>query len=147
MTTTLPSVNKIKRDWILVDAENQVLGRLATRIALRLRGKHKAIFTPFLDTGDFVIVINAEKVRVTGQKLIQKTYTSYSGYPGGLKSIKLGALLRRFPDRVIRLAVNGMMPDGPLGRKMLSKLKVYAGTKHPHGSQNPKLTKLDGRTN
>ena len=147
MTTTLPSVSKIKRDWVLIDADGQVLGRLATRIALRLRGKHKPIFTPFLDTGDFVVVINADKVKVTGQKLQQKTYTYYSGYPGGLRSVKLEALLRRFPDRVIRQAVKGMMPDGPLGRKMLTKLKVYAGTKHPHGSQTPKTITVDGRNN
>ena len=147
MTTTLPCVKTLKRDWVLIDAEGQVLGRMATRIALRLRGKHKPIFTPFLDTGDFIIVINADKVKVTGQKLLKKTYTYYSGYPGGLKSVKLEALLRRFPDRVIRQAVKGMMPDGPLGRKMLTKLKVYAGTKHPHESQNPTTITVDGRAN
>jgi large subunit ribosomal protein L13 len=137
MPTTFPPVNQIKRDWIIIDADGQVLGRMATRIALRLRGKHKPSFTPFLDTGDFVVVINAEKVKLTGQKASQKQYTSYSGYPGGLKTVSLEALLRRFPDRVIHRAVKGMMPDGPLGRRMLTKLKVYAGTKHPHGSQQP----------
>ena len=147
MTTTLPSVKHIVRDWVLIDADGQVLGRLATRIALRLRGKHKPSFTPFLDTGDFVVVINAEKVKVTGQKLSKKIYTSYSGYPGGLKTVKLEALLRRFPDRVIRQAVKGMMPDGPLGRRMLTKLKVYAGTTHPHESQQPQPIAVDGRNN
>lgn len=137
MTTTLPNVNHIQRNWLLVDAEGQILGRLASRIALLLRGKHKPIFTPHLDTGDFVLVINAEKVSVTGQKLMQKTYQRYSGYPSGLKMTTLQDMLRTHPERVIQQAVKGMMPDGPLGRRMLGKLKVYAGSKHPHQAQRP----------
>ena len=124
-----------------------MLGRLASRIALVLRGKHKPTFTPFLDTGDFVIVVKAEKVAVTGAKRTQKLYKRYSGYPGGLRTRRLSDVLERHPDRVIRQAVKGMMPDGPLGRRMLGKLKVYAGPAHPHAAQQPKsvtLTKAHG---
>ena len=122
---------------MLVDAKDQVLGRLAARIAMILRGKHKPIFTPFLDTGDFVIVINAEKVAVTGRKRTQKLYQRYSGYPGGRRVQTLDDVLARHPDRVLRHAVKGMMPDGPLGRRMLGKLKIYAGPNHPHAAQQP----------
>ncbi|MBI4354539.1 MAG: 50S ribosomal protein L13 [Candidatus Omnitrophica bacterium] len=135
MKTTLPEVNKIQRDWRLVDAEGQVLGRLASRIAVLLRGKHKPTYTPHLDVGDFVVVVNAEKVKVTGKKLEQKTYQTYSGYPSGLKKSTLQDVLRRQPDHVIRQAVKGMIPDGPLGRRLLTKLKVYAGASHPHQAQ------------
>lgn len=138
MTTTLPQVNAIQRDWWLIDAKDQVLGRLATRIVRILRGKHKVTYTPFLDTGDFIIVINAEKVAVTGQKRDQKVYERYSGYPGGRKVKTLGDLLKTHPERVIRQAVNGMMPDGPLGRRMMRKLKIYAGAAHPLAAQKPK---------
>ena len=137
MTTTLPSVKTLKRDWLLIDAKDQVLGRLASRIALILRGKHKATFTPFLDTGDFVVVINVEKIAVTGQKAAQKVYQRYSGYPGGRKTRTLDDTLVQHPDRVLRQAVKGMMPDGPLARRMLGKLKIYAGADHPHKAQNP----------
>lgn len=137
MTTTLPKVKELQRQWVLVDAKDQVLGRLASRIALILRGKHKPTFTPFFDMGDGVIVINAEKVAVTGQKLTQKIYQRYSGYPGGLKARTLGQVLEKHPEQVLRKAVKGMMPDGPLGRRLLSNLKVYAGAAHPHGAQNP----------
>ncbi len=137
MTTTLPKVNQIQRNWLLVDAEGQILGRLASRVALLLRGKHKPIFTPHLDTGDFVLVINAEKIKVTGQKLSQKLYRTYSGYPSGLKTTRLEDLLRTHPERVIQQAVKGMLPDGPLGRRMFGKLKVYAGAEHPHQAQQP----------
>ena len=137
MTTTLPNVKELERQWLLVDATDQVLGRLASRIALVLRGKHKPAFTPFFDMGDGVIVINAEKVAVTGQKLEQKMYQRYSGYPGGLKARTLGQVLERHPEQVLRKAVKGMMPDGPLGRRLLSNLKVYAGPAHPHGAQKP----------
>jgi len=137
MTTTLPDVSKINRQWLLIDAQGQILGRMASRIAQLLRGKHKPIFTPHLDTGDFIIVINASKVKVTGKKLSQKQYKRYSGYPGGLTSQPLEDLLARHPERVIELAVKGMLPDGPLGRQQLGKLKVYPGAEHPHQAQRP----------
>jgi len=137
MKTTFPTTAQITRRWLLVDAQDQVLGRLASRIALLLRGKHKAIFTPFLDTGDFVIVINASQVKTTGQKLTQKTYRSYSGYPSGLKEQTLQEMLRKHPQRVVRQAVKGMLPEGPLARRLLAKLKVYPGAEHPHQAQQP----------
>ena len=137
MTTTLPSVKQLGRQWVLIDAKDQVLGRLASHIVLVLRGKHKVTFTPFLDTGDFVVVINAEQIAVTGQKLTQKLYQRYSGYPGGRRTRTLGYVLETHPDRVLRQAVKGMMPDGPLGRRLLGKLKIYAGPEHPHGAQQP----------
>jgi len=137
MTTTLPVHNQIDRRWLLIDASGQVLGRLASRIALILRGKHKATFTPFLDTGDFVVVINAGKVAVTGGKESKKVYDRYSGYPGGRREQTLGEVLQTHPDRALRQAVKGMMPDGPLGRRMLGKLKIYAGPEHPHRAQQP----------
>ena len=139
MTTTLPNVKQLVRNWVLIDAKDQILGRLASRIVLILRGKHKPTFTPFLDTGDFVVVINAEKVAVTGNKRTQKIYQRYSGYPGGRRVRVLGDVLATHPDRVIRQAVKGMMPDGPLGRRMLKKLNVYVGPVHPHGAQQPQL--------
>ena len=138
MTTTIPNVKTLQRQWVLIDAKGQVLGRLASRIALILRGKTKVTYTPFLDTGDFVVVINAEQVAVTGQKLAQKTYERYSGYPGGLRSRTLGQVLAAQPERVLYEAVKGMMPDGPLGRRLLGKLKIYAGAAHPHAAQQPK---------
>lgn len=141
-TTTLPNAKDTGREWRLVDADGQVLGRLASRIAVLLRGKHKPIFTPFLDTGDFVVVINAEKVQVTGKKLEQKMYRRYSGYPSGLRSTSLADMLRTHPERVIEHAVKGMLPEGPLGRKLFGKLKVYAGANHPHQAQRPQPTKV-----
>jgi len=126
----------IKRQWFLVDAKDKILGRLAAKVATILRGKHKAIFTPHLDTGDGVIVINAAKIRVTGRKLKQKVYRRYSGYQGGLREVPLEVMLGRKPEMVIRLAVKRMLPGGPLGRDVLKKLKVYADDKHPHKSQN-----------
>lgn len=137
MTTTIPAVKTIQRQWVLVDADGQVLGRLASRIAGLLRGKHKTHFTPHLDTGDFVVVVNAEKVKVTGQKRQQKLYRRYSGYPSGLKQRTLNDVLERHPQRAILQAVKGMLPDGPLARQQLKKLKVYAGTQHPHQAQQP----------
>ena len=127
----------IKRNWLVVDAEGQSLGRLASRIAAVLRGKHKPIFTPGLDTGDFVIVLNAGKITVTGNKLSEKQYYRYSGYPGGLTTISLRDQLAQHPERVIQGAVWGMLPHNKLGRAMLKKLKVYAGAEHPHQAQNP----------
>lgn len=137
MITTLPNAKQLDRKWLLIDAEHQMLGRLASRIAVLLRGKHKPIFTPFLDTGDFVIVINAKKIAMSGQKRGQKTLQRYSGYPGGRKVRSLDAVMEKHPDEVIRQAVKGMMPDGPLARRMLKKLKIYPGTDHPHKAQQP----------
>ncbi len=138
MKTYSPKASEIKHEWYLVDAENKTLGRLASEIAKVLRGKHKPIYAPHLDTGDYVIVINAEKVHVTGNKLDQKMYYRHSGYPGGLKSITLREQLKRRPTRVIRSAVKGMLPHNRLGRAMMRKLKIYAGDSHPHRAQQPK---------
>jgi large subunit ribosomal protein L13 len=133
---------EIERDWYVVDAEGETLGRLASRIAPILKGKHKPIYTPHLDCGDFVVVINAEKVRVTGRKLDQKFYHRHSGYPGGLSSISLRDQLTRYPERVLQAAVRGMLPKNKLGRRMIKKLKVYAGDAHPHQAQQPKPLEL-----
>jgi large subunit ribosomal protein L13 len=127
----------IKRCWFVVDAKDKILGRLAAKVAAILRGKHKAIFTPHLDTGDGVIVINAAKIRVTGRKPKQKVYRRYSGYPGGLREVTLETMLAKKPTMVIQLAVRRMLPGGPLGRDLIKKLKVYADDKHIHGAQNP----------
>lgn len=127
----------IKRKWYLIDAADKILGRLASKAAVILRGKHKPIFTPSVDTGDGVIVINASKIKVTGRKLKQKIYRRYSGYPGGLKETTLEVMLSKTPVRVIQLAVKRMLPQGPLGRDIFKKLKVYADDKHPHKAQNP----------
>jgi large subunit ribosomal protein L13 len=126
-----------RRDWLVVDAEGQTLGRLATRIADALRGKRKPEYTPHVDTGDFVVVVNAEKIHVTGNKLEQKRYWRHSGYPGGIKSRSLAEMLDRRPEEVIRKAVKGMLPRNRLARKQLTKLKVYAGPDHPHAAQKP----------
>lgn len=128
---------EIKRQWYLVDAKDKILGRLATRVAAILRGKHKPIFTPSLDTGDGVVVINASKVRVTGRKLKQKIYRRYSGYPGGLREVTLENMLKNKPSQVVELAITRMLPSGPLGRDMIKKLKVYADDKHNQQAQNP----------
>ena len=134
MRTEFP---KTEKKWHLVDADGEILGRLATKIATILMGKHKHSYSPHIDNGDYVVVINAEKVRVTGKKLKQKIYYSHSGYPGGLKEITLGELLKKHPERVIIYAVEGMLPKNKLGRKMIKKLKVYAGPTHPHKAQLP----------
>jgi large subunit ribosomal protein L13 len=128
----------VQRDWLLVDAADKTLGRLAVDIATRLRGKHKPEYTPHVDTGDYVVVINAEKVRVTGTKAKNKIYHSHTGYPGGLKSISFEKLIDKAPERVIQSAVKGMLPKGPLGRAMFKKLKIYAGEEHPHTAQQPR---------
>ena len=128
----------IQHEWYVVDAAGKTLGRLATRIATILRGKHKPIYTPHMDTGDYVIVVNAEKIAVTGNKMKDKTYYRHSGYPGGLKSITLEKLLQEHPARILQLAVKRMLPKGSLGSDMFSKLKVYAGKEHPHVAQLPK---------
>lgn len=137
MTTTLPDARNAGRQWVLIDAKGLVLGRLASRVAQMLRGKHKVLYTPFLDAGDFVVVINAEQIAVTGQKRSQKQYQRYSGYPGGQRSTSLERMLKTHPDRVLRKAVKGMMPAGPLSRRMLGKLKIVAGPNHPYAAQQP----------
>lgn len=142
MRTYAPKPTEITREWYLVDAQGQTLGRLASRIARILMGKDKPDFAPHLDMGDFVVVVNAEKVRVTGKKLEDKLYHRHSGYPGGLRTMTLGELLKRRPTRVVRLAVRGMLPKNRLGRAMLRKLKVYEGPDHPHEAQNPKPLEL-----
>ncbi|OQY49125.1 MAG: 50S ribosomal protein L13 [Anaerolineaceae bacterium 4572_78] len=142
MKTFSVKVEDVERKWHVVDAQGKTLGRLATEIASRLRGKHKPIFTPHVDCGDYIIVINAEKVHVTGRKLDQKIYYRHSGYPGGLKQITLRDQLKKFPVRVIESAVKGMLPKNRLGRKMYKKLKVYAGSTHPHAAQQPHLLEL-----
>ncbi|HEX8960938.1 MAG TPA: 50S ribosomal protein L13 [Geobacteraceae bacterium] len=137
-TTQVAKKEDVARDWYLVDAENQVLGRIATQIANVLRGKNKPTYTPSVDTGDFVIVVNAEKIVLTGKKLADKVYYSHSGYPGGIKSITAGKLLDKKPEDLIRIAVKGMLPKNKLARHMLNKLKIYAGSAHPHEAQQPK---------
>lgn len=139
MKTVVPKVNHAERKWYLVDAQEQVLGRLASQVAALLRGKHKPQFTPHLDLGDHVVVINAEKVNVTGRKTEQKVYTRYSGYPGGLRKVTLDKLIQSKPERVIKHAVKGMLPKNRLGRKMIKKLRVYAGPDHPHEAQKPEV--------
>jgi large subunit ribosomal protein L13 len=136
--TYTPRETDIERRWWVIDAEGLILGRLATQVASILRGKHKAQFTPHADTGDYVVVVNAGKVAVTGNRLAQKMYYRHSGYPGGLRSETLQEMLAKHPDRAIRLAVKGMLPRGRLGRQMYGKLKVYAGPDHPHAAQGPR---------
>jgi large subunit ribosomal protein L13 len=133
---------EIERGWYVVDAEGQTLGRLASKIAPILKGKHKPIYTPHLDCGDFVVVINADKIRVTGRKMDQKFYYRHSGYPGGIKGISLRDQLARHPERVVQSAVRGMLPKNKLGRRMIKKLKIYAGDSHPHAAQQPKSLEL-----
>jgi large subunit ribosomal protein L13 len=142
MKTFSAKATEVNQNWLIIDAEGQTLGRMATAIATRLRGKHKAEFTPHVDTGDYVVVVNAEKVRVTGNKAKDKMYYSHSGYPGGLKSIPFEKLIDKSPEKVIKLAVKGMLPKNPLGRSMFKKLKVYAGAKHPHEAQQPQALQL-----
>ncbi len=137
MKTISANSESVQRDWFVVDAEGKVLGRMASEIAHRLRGKHKPEFTPHVDTGDYIVVINAEKVRVTGKKMTDKIYHRHSGYVGGLKSTSFEKLIALHPEDPIQIAVKGMLPKGPLGRAMLKKLKVYAGAKHPHAAQQP----------
>jgi len=137
MTTFVAKPADVKRDWYVIDAEGKTLGRMATEIARRLRGKHKPEYTPHVDTGDYIVVINAEKVNVTGNKRKGKIYYRHTGYPGGLKQANFDIMINSFPERVVELAVKGMLPKGPLGRTMYTKLKVYAGAEHPHAAQQP----------
>ncbi len=136
--TFSPTPKDVEREWWVIDAQGLTLGRLASQIAILLRGKHKATFAPHMDMGDYVVVINADKVHVTGDRLEQKTYYRHSGYPGGLKSLTLRQMLEKHPERVIQIAVKGMLPKNRLGRAMAKKLKVYAGAEHPHAAQDPK---------
>ena len=129
---------EVKHEWFVLDATDKVLGRVASEVALRLRGKHKAIYTPHVDTGDFIIVVNAAKIRVTGNKAEQKMYHRHSGYPGGIYSVNFKDLQAKYPERALQKAVKGMLPKGPLGYAMIKKLKVYAGGTHPHTAQQPK---------
>ncbi len=138
MKTFSAKAQDVQRDWYVVDATDRVLGRLASQIALRLRGKHKAIYTPHVDTGDFIVVVNADKIRVTGNKGEDKMYYRHSGYPGGIYETNFNKLRARHPARVLEKAVKGMLPKGPLGYAMIKKMKVYAGAEHPHAAQQPK---------
>jgi large subunit ribosomal protein L13 len=144
MKTFSAKKEEVKRDWYVIDAEGKTLGRLASRIAHRLRGKHKPIFTPHVDTGDFIVVTNAEKIKLTGNKMKNKNYYRYSGYPGGLKVRTAEELLRKKPSELLHHAVKGMLPKNRLGRTLIKKLKVYAGTDHPHQAQQPKPLELKG---
>jgi large subunit ribosomal protein L13 len=139
MKTSMAKTGQVERKWHLIDASGQTLGRLASQLAHLLRGKHKPEFTPHVDTGDYVVVINAEKVVVTGNKFSDKQYEHYTGYPGGLKTVSFDKLQQRFPARIIEKAVKGMLPKNTLGYAMLTKLKVYRGPAHPHQAQNPQL--------
>ncbi|NLQ16969.1 50S ribosomal protein L13 [Marinomonas sp. M1K-6] len=142
MKTFTAKPAEVRRDWFVVDAEGKTLGRLATEIARRLRGKHKAEYTPHVDTGDYIVVINAEKIHVTGNKAAAKQYYRHTGYPGGLRSMNFETLIDHAPQRVIEIAVKGMLPKGPLGRAMHKKMKVYAGTEHPHTAQQPQALNI-----
>ena len=144
-TTFMANANNIERKWYVVDAEGKTLGRLAAEVAKILRGKHKPTFTPHADTGDHVIVVNAEKVRVTGKKLLQKEYFRHSGYPGGSHFTTLAMMLEKHPERVIEMAVKGMLPKNKLGAQQYRKLNVYAGAEHPHAAQKPEVLELDIR--
>jgi large subunit ribosomal protein L13 len=142
MKTFSAKTQEVKREWLLVDATDKVLGRLATQIASRLRGKHKPEFTPHVDTGDFIIVTNVEKLRVTGNKAEDKMYYRHTGHPGGIYETNFKKLQQRFPSRILEKAVKGMLPKGPLGYAMLKKLKCYTGDVHPHAAQQPKVLEL-----
>ncbi len=142
MKTYLPKVSEMQPKCYMIDAKDKILGRIATKAATILRGKHKRTYTPFLDTGDTVIIINAEQVRVTGKKLTDKVYLRYTGYPSGQREVVLGDMLAKRPIKVLELAVSRMLPSGPLGYKQTSKLKVYAGAEHPHAAQKPELIEI-----
>ncbi|HEV8438436.1 MAG TPA: 50S ribosomal protein L13 [Methylomirabilota bacterium] len=145
MTTVMPKPDAVSRKWFLVDADGQVLGRLATRVATILRGKHKVEFSPHLDVGDHVVVVNAEKVHLTGRKMTDKLYRWHTGYIGGIREVSAERMLKTHPERVVEWAVQGMLPKGRLGRAMFKKLKVYRGTEHPHSAQKPEPLETRGR--
>ena len=142
MKTISAKPAEVRRDWFVIDADGKTLGRIATEIARRLRGKHKAIYTPHVDTGDYIVVINAEKLRVSGNKMKDKIYYHHTGHIGGIKSISLEKQLDKAPESVIQTAVKGMLPKNPMGRAMFGKLKVYAGAEHPHTAQQPKVLEI-----
>lgn len=142
MKTLSAKKNDVEKKWYVVDAEDQVVGRLATRVAMILRGKHKPIYTPHVDTGDFVVIVNADKVRFTGNKLTDKKYYHHTGFPGGIKMKTAGQILEKYPERILMSAIRGMIPKNTLGRNQLSKLKVYSGKEHPHIAQNPEPISL-----
>ena len=142
MKTYSAKAESVERDWYIVDAADKTLGRLATEVASRLRGKHKPEYTPHVDTGDYIVVINAEKVTVTGNKATKKIYYSHTGYPGGIKDITFEKLMEKAPERALQSAVKGMLPKGPLGREMFRKLKIYVGSEHPHAAQQPQTLEL-----
>ena len=142
MKTFSAKAHDVVHDWFVVDATDKVLGRLASEIASRLRGKHKPEFTPHVDTGDYIVVVNADKVRVTGAKATDKKYFRHSGYPGGIYETNFGKMQEKFPGRALEIAVKGMLPKGPLGYAMIKKLKVYAGDTHPHSAQQPKALSI-----
>jgi len=144
MKTIFAKSETVKRDWYVIDATDKTLGRLATEIANRLRGKHKAEYTPNVDTGDYIVVVNAEKVKATGNKLKDKIYYRHTEYPGGIRSQSLEEVLAKHPERVIEKAVKGMLPKGPLGYAMIKKMKVYAGAEHPHVAQQPQTLEIKG---
>jgi large subunit ribosomal protein L13 len=142
MKTYIAKAEEVQHGWVVVDAQNKVLGKIATQIAMRLRGKHRPEYTPHVDTGDFVVVVNVAKLRVTGRKAERKIYYRHSGYPGGIKQDTFAKLHAEKPERVLKKAVKGMLPKGPLGYAMLSKLKLYAGATHPHSAQQPKALEI-----
>ena len=144
MKSFIAKKETVEHDWYVIDAAGKTLGRLATQIASRLRGKHKPIYTPHVDTGDFIVVVNAEKVRLTGNKLEDKKYYRYTGYPGGLREQNAGNLLKKKPTNLLQFAVKGMLPKNSLGRAMFKKLKVYTGASHPHEAQKPQTLELKG---
>ena len=144
MKTYSAKPESVQREWFIVDAAEKTLGRLATEIALRLKGKHKPEYTPHVDTGDYIVVINADKVRVTGKKTTDKMYYRHTGYPGGLRSISFDKLIDHKPEMIVEQAVKGMLPKNPLGRDMFRKLKVYAGSEHPHAAQQPQTLEING---
>lgn len=142
MRTFSAKPHEVERDWFVVDATDKILGRLATEIARRLRGKHKSVYTPHVDTGDYIVVVNVDKLRVTGNKAEQKKYFRHSGYPGGIYETNFTKLQKRFPERILEKAVKGMLPKGPLGYAMFKKLKCYVGAEHPHAAQQPKALEV-----
>jgi len=145
MKTFSAKTHEVQRDWFVVDADNKVLGRLASEIARRLRGKHKPEFTPHVDTGDYIVVVNASKLRVTGNKGVDKKYYRHSGYPGGIYETTFSKMQERFPGRALEKAVKGMLPKGPLGYAMIKKMKIYAGADHPHEAQQPKPLEINAQ--
>jgi len=145
MKTFSAKTHEVQRDWLVVDADHKVLGRLASEIARRLRGKHKPEFTPHVDTGDYIVVVNAGKLRVTGNKELDKKYYRHSGYPGGIYETTFGKMQERFPGRALEKAVKGMLPKGPLGYAMIKKMKIYAGADHPHEAQQPQPLEINAQ--